>query len=153
VWFVPSLVVEHRESPKERNQLRRHQLNARNELWSVWLRCPWPWLLLVSAYRMAREFTYAWSEGLSWVAREPLWWFAAVKGIAKCCQQRQPIPWAIYYRWMRLERKPLYFAQQLQREFSLSGVGPDGMHDKVGNQSADTIPKLPFGSRSSSSLR
>jgi hypothetical protein len=114
VWFDPGLAVAHRESTRERHLLRRHQLNARNELWSVWLRCPWPWLPLVSAYRMLRQLCGAWSSGPGWTMREPLWWFAAIKGISNCCNKRQAIPWAVYYRWMRLARCPVFSAEDVK---------------------------------------
>jgi GT2 family glycosyltransferase len=117
VWFEPSLVVQHRESSANRLPVRRHHFHARNELWSVWLRCPWPWLPLVSAYRVLRQFLYAWSEGVSWVVREPLWWALAARGYQRCRDLRRPVPWSVYYRWVRLARKPIYSVQELRKKF------------------------------------
>ncbi|HZR18618.1 MAG TPA: glycosyltransferase family A protein [Verrucomicrobiae bacterium] len=153
VWFEPSLVVEHRESPKARDLPRRHQLNARNELWSVWLRCPWPWVPLVSGYRIARQFSYAFSKGFSWVWREPFWWFAAFKGIGKCSQQRQAIPWATYYRWMRLPRKPIYSVEQLQREFPMRRGWAEVVNAQAGRQTPGNASGVPFGTHPNSSIR
>jgi GT2 family glycosyltransferase len=103
-WFEPSLPVRHRCSVRNRSEIRRHHQNARNELWSVWLRCPWPWLPLVSAFRVWRQLRYAMTNGWSWVSREPLWWASALLGVARCAGAREAVPWRTYYRWMRLAR-------------------------------------------------
>lgn len=117
VWFEPTLAVRHHVSKINRRPLQRHQFNARNELWSVWLRCPWPWLAMVSGYRMGRQFVYAWSEGAGWALREPGWWWAALKGWSRCRGIRRPVGWQTYYRWMRLARRPIYTIEKLRREF------------------------------------
>jgi len=117
VWFEPSLVVRHHESPVNRRPLQRHHLNARNELCSVWLRCPWPWLPLVTLYRILRQFVYAGSEGVCWAMREPAWWLGALKRWPQCRRSRQPIVWPIYYQWMRLGRRPIYSVIGLQKDF------------------------------------
>ncbi len=114
VWFEPSLTVRHHMSPSNRESMRRHHLNARNELWSVWLRCPMPWLLFVSAYRVWRQFRYAWSEHLNWAINEPRWWVEAFRGLPHCLKRRSAIPWSVYYRWMRLARHPRYAPQAFQ---------------------------------------
>lgn len=118
VWFEPDMVIRHHYSPLNRDNLWTHQLNARNELWSVWLRCPWPWLPLVSLFRIWRQFRYAWSEGWVWTIREPLWWWSALRGVGKCRAARNPIPWARYYAWMKLGRQPLHDVKEWDREFS-----------------------------------
>lgn len=117
VWFEPSLRVVHRESHVNRDVLRRHQLNARNELWSAWLRCPWPWVALVSLYRIARQFVYACSQGVHWMVREPCWWIAAARGMPRCGTRRDAVRWAVYYQWMRLARKPIHSTQELMAKF------------------------------------
>jgi GT2 family glycosyltransferase len=124
VWFEPSLVVRHHQSSVNRRPIQRHHFTARNELWSVWLRCPWPWLPAVSLYRLLRQFAYACSEGPGWAWREPVWWFNAFKGYSSCHESRQPIPWSIYYRWIRLGRTPAYSAPDLFRRFPL--IQPNG---------------------------
>ncbi|MEY2502809.1 MAG: hypothetical protein QOI07_3143 [Verrucomicrobiota bacterium] len=115
VRFEPSLSVRHHVSEKQREPMKRHHLNARNELWSVWLRCPWPWLPLVSLYRVWRQFRYACTEGIAWVLREPVWWIAALGGFATCLNQRKPISWKIYDRWMRLARMVPLITQSTNR--------------------------------------
>jgi GT2 family glycosyltransferase len=108
VWFEPSQTVRHHVSAKNRGWMRRHHLNARNELWSVWMRCPWPWLPVVSVYRIWRQFRYACTEGASWGLQEPRWWLAAIKGWPQCWKKRAAIPWSVYYGWMRLARHPRF---------------------------------------------
>lgn len=117
VWFEPSVEIVHAQSAVNRRVMRRHHLNARNELWSVWLRCPWPWLPVVTSYRVARQFVYASFQGQEWVIREPSWWWEAFNGIGLCLEQRRAIPWQTYYRWMRLARRPLYTLKDLSVKF------------------------------------
>ena len=105
VRFEPSLRIRHHVSPVQREPVRRHHFNARNELWSVWMRCPFPQLIVVSLFRMGRQFRYACSEGLSWAMREPQWWCSALGGIAACWRHRSPVPWPIYFAWMKLARQ------------------------------------------------
>jgi len=117
VWFEPSLVIRHHLSATHRDHLRRHHQNARNELWSVWLRCPWPQLPFVSAFRVWRQFRYAWRQGITWAIGEPIWWYQALSGIPNCCALRRPVPWHIYFSWMRLARRPLFDKQALRTLF------------------------------------
>jgi GT2 family glycosyltransferase len=132
VWFEPSLTIRHHLSPKNRGWMRRHHLNARNELWSVWMRCPWPWLPIVSLFRIVRQFQYACTEGALWVVNEPRWWFSAVKGIPKCIKCRCTVPWSVYYKWMRLARHPRFAPTafhpreelRLENEIRLPASGP-----------------------------
>lgn len=107
VWFEPSLIVRHHLSAKNRSNLKTHHFNARNELWSVWLRCPMPWLVPVTLFRWFRQFQYAWREGPAWLVREPLWWWRALRGLPVCLKARKPLAWDLYYSWMQLARKPL----------------------------------------------
>lgn len=108
VWFEPSLCIRHRQSPVHREPMRRHQLNARNELWSVWLRCPWALLPVLTAYRLTRQFLYACSEGPQWAVREPFWWAAALRGLPRCWMSRHSVPWSTYVHWLTLARRPTY---------------------------------------------
>jgi GT2 family glycosyltransferase len=117
VWFEPSLVIRHHRTAIGRHPLRVHHQNARNELWSVWIRCPWPWLLIVSAYRVWRQFQFAWTQGPGWGLREPLWWFSALAGTFKCIRERRPVPWRVYLAWMRLARNPAFSFSELRRRF------------------------------------
>jgi GT2 family glycosyltransferase len=106
VWFEPSLSVRHRFSMRERNMLLRHRQNARNEFWSVIMRCPFPYVFAVALYRLIRQFQHAFGQGLRWWTREPLWWVEALAGIPECVRRRRAVSWKRYYGWMRLARKP-----------------------------------------------
>lgn len=117
VWFEPSLVVRHHYSPANRNWLKIHHFHARNELWSVWLRCPWPWLLLVSLFRVIRQLGYASSNGVGWLLREPIWWWSAIQGVGNCWRHRQPVSWRHYLAWMKLARSPLFNRKEWQNVF------------------------------------
>jgi GT2 family glycosyltransferase len=107
VRFEPGLTIRHHFSNTQRSQWRTHQRHARNEFWSVLLRCPAPQIIAVALFRIARQFGYAWKRGLSWVVREPQWWLAALRGIPQCLTQRRPIPWQGYRMWMELVRHPI----------------------------------------------
>lgn len=112
VRFEPSLRVRHHVSAAQRKPIRRHHLNARNELWSVFMRCPFPQLMIVALFRIWRQFCYAWSEGSAWAIREPLWWWSAIFGLPNCLRRRQPIDWPRYYAWMKLARHPIPLAHE-----------------------------------------
>lgn len=117
IWFEPSLTIRHHQSSVQRQPVRRHHQNARNELWSVWMRCPWPQLPIVSAFRVWRQFRYACTEGWRWAMREPIWWLAAIRGLPQCCRNRIPILWPVYYGWMRMARNPITSLMELKRKF------------------------------------
>jgi len=121
VWFEPSLTIRHHRSPVGRLEMRLHHQNSRNELWSVWMRCPWTHLPIVSLFRIWRQFQYACACGPPWVLREPVWWGLALAGALKCLRARRPIAWPIYYSWMRLARSPGFttsdlYASQIQSQ-------------------------------------
>lgn len=107
VWLEPSLIIRHRVSELNRNPVQNAALNARNEFWSVLMRCPWPWLPLVAAFRAVRQFQYAWKKGWPWLASQPSWWLEAAMGIPECFAQRQPTTWRRYLAWMKLARHPI----------------------------------------------
>jgi GT2 family glycosyltransferase len=117
VWFEPSLIVRHHVSLVNRDNLRTHQLNARNELWGVWMRCPWHAVIVVSAYRILRQLLSAIAHGVSWVVREPEWWFRAIRGLITCLRQREAVEWRIYYHWLLLARRPISDRRTLTKRF------------------------------------
>jgi GT2 family glycosyltransferase len=118
VWHETSLTVRHHFTSTQRNEMRVHQRHARNELWSVLLRCPAPQLFFVAAFRAARQFGYAWHRGLDWVVREPQWWLAFLGGIPRCLAARAPVPWPRYLAWMRLLRRPIEDSAEWEARFS-----------------------------------
>ncbi len=106
VRYDTSLVVRHHYSGRNRNELRTHQLHSRNEQWSIWMRCPWPWWPLVSLRRAVGQFLYACKRGPRWMVREPVWWARALAGFFRAWSMRKPVPWAAYRKWMRLLKRP-----------------------------------------------
>jgi GT2 family glycosyltransferase len=119
-WQVrhePSLTIRHHFTTTERNERRTHQRHARNELWSVLLRCPAPQLIAVALFRIVRQFGYAWRRGWDWAVREPSWWLAALGGIPRCLAERQPLPWPRYRAWMELVRSPIISETEWSAKF------------------------------------
>jgi GT2 family glycosyltransferase len=103
-----SLHVRHHYSAAQRNEMRTHHFHARNELWSVMMRCPAPWLVGVGAFRLLRQLGYACARGPRWVAREPAWWLDFLAGLPQCLTQRKPVPWKLYRRWLMLLHEPIF---------------------------------------------
>jgi GT2 family glycosyltransferase len=118
VWYEPSILIFHLASPVERDVIGFHHRHARNEFWSVILRCPLPYCLWVAPYRVVRQFVYAASNGWAWVRKEPHWWASAATGIGQCMKQRRPVPWKIYWNWMILTRRPVARYDELLHRFS-----------------------------------
>lgn len=109
VLFWPGITIRHHYSPAGRNEMNIHHRHARNELWSVLMRCPMPLVVLVIPYRIYSQARYALSRGLGWVIREPLWWSAAVKGIGGILSKRVPVANSCYWRWLKLLRRPMAY--------------------------------------------
>ena len=120
VWFEPTLRVRHYLTASRRQPLSRHHLHARNELWSVWLRCPWPWLPFMVAYRICRQLIFAVSQGFYWAIREPIWWVMAMAGWRNLVKNRRPVPSRVYRAWLRLNREPICNKAELRRIVSES---------------------------------
>jgi GT2 family glycosyltransferase len=102
VLFSPIVIIRHYYSGEVRSELQNHHRHARNELWSVLLRCPFPYVVSVAIYRAATQFGYAWHRGGRWLLREPLWWWSALKGFPWLFRKRQPVHWSAYKKWMSL---------------------------------------------------
>src|SRR5438270_2960075 len=58
VLFSPVVTVRHHYSGQVRSEMRNHHRHSRNELWSVLLRCPFPYVAPVAIYRAATQFGY-----------------------------------------------------------------------------------------------
>src|SRR5437660_11158884 len=102
VLFSPVVTVRHHYSGQVRSEMRNHHRHSRNELWSVLLRCPFPYVARVAIYRAATQFGYACRRGASWAIREPVWWWQAMAGFPDCLAIRDPVPWPRWRRWLRL---------------------------------------------------
>ena len=108
-WIVrrhTALTIRHHYSARNRNEIRTHHLHARNEAWSILLRCPMVALPLLLVRRAAGQFGYACRRGPCWIAREPLWWWQMIKGASAVWAQRRTVGWSAYCRWLRLLRHP-----------------------------------------------
>lgn len=102
VLLSPIVTIRHHYSCRARNEIRIHHRHARNELWSTLMRCPFPFVLAMLAWRVLSQFRYACKRGWSWVVREPAWWWQAITGIPYCLRKRGPVSWAAYTRWLAL---------------------------------------------------
>ena len=102
VLYTPVISIRHHYTRKARSELRNHHRHSRNELWSTLLRCPFPYAFGIMAYHAFSQFRFACTRGLSWVIREPVWWWQALMGIPHCLNKRAPIPWKEYEAWLRL---------------------------------------------------
>jgi len=106
VLFSPVVTIRHHYSGQVRSEMRNHHRHSRNELWSVLLRCPFPYVAPVAIYRAATQFGYACRRGFSWAIREPVWWWQAMAGFPYCLAKRHPVSWTSYKRWLRLPETP-----------------------------------------------
>ena len=126
VRFETSLTVRHHYTGVQRNELRTHQRHARNEIWSVFLRCPAPQCFAVAIFRALRQAVYASRRGGAWLLREPAWWMACIRGLPRCFAQRRPLPWRRYLGWMRLVRKPISDEKTWDRIFGKDAPAKEG---------------------------
>ena len=102
VLFAPIITIRHHYSGQARYEIRIHHRHARNEFWSTIMRCPLPFAAGIAGWRVFSQFRYACNRGLSWVIREPSWWWQALSGIPYCVRKRSPVSWKGYKRWLRL---------------------------------------------------
>jgi len=111
------VTIRHYYTRAQRSELRNHRRHARNELWSVFMRCPAPQLFAVAAFRAARQFGYAEKRGWRWILREPVWWWDALRGLPSCLKQREPLRWSCYRNWMALVRNPIFSETEWAKKF------------------------------------
>ena len=102
VLFSPVITIRHHYSGETREEIRIHHRHARNEFWSTLMRCPFPFVIGIAAWRVFSQFRYACKRGWSWVIREPSWWWQALTGITYCLGKRRPVSWTGYKRWLHL---------------------------------------------------
>lgn len=120
-WQVchdPSFLVRHHYTSAQRSELRTHHRHSRNELWSVLLRCPFPQVIAVAAFRVLRQAGYARKRGWDWLLHEPEWWLEAARGVPQCLRARKPIEWHIYLAWMALVRHPIIERTEWETQFA-----------------------------------
>jgi GT2 family glycosyltransferase len=102
VLFSPIVTIRHHYAGHARDEIGIHHRHARNEFWSTLMRCPFPPVLAMLAWRVFSQFRYAWKRGWSWVVREPRWWAQAVAGVPYFLRKRKPVSWVAYQRWLSL---------------------------------------------------
>jgi GT2 family glycosyltransferase len=102
VVFSPVVTIRHHFSGQTRNEMRNHQRHARNEFWSALIQCPFPYLLALIGYRIFSQLRFASTRGMSWIVREPVWWWQALTGIPYCWKKRHPISWSRYKACLRI---------------------------------------------------
>lgn len=100
VHYFPEITIRHHFSSVRRNEVRNHHLHARNEFWSVMIRCPAPYCILLALYRILSQARYALKRGPNWLIQEPKWWWQAFKSLPQALKQRQPLPWNGYRSWL-----------------------------------------------------
>lgn len=118
VRYETRMHVRHHYTSNQRNELRSHHLQARNELLSVMMRCPAPQLFAVAAFRALRQLEYARHRGWSWLVREPVWWLDFLACLPRCLRSRQPIAWEVYEQWLHLVRQPISTEEEWQLKFA-----------------------------------
>ena len=101
VHYFPEITIRHHFSGVGRNEIRNHHRHARNELWSVVMRCPAPYCIPLLLYRILSQARYALSRGPRWLLQEPKWWWQALLSIPSALQRRQPLPWHGYRAWLQ----------------------------------------------------
>jgi GT2 family glycosyltransferase len=102
VYYSPVVTIRHFFSKENRNEMRTHQRHARNEFWSALIRCPFPYVAALIAYRVFSQFRYACRRGIDWAVHEPAWWWRSLCGASYCLHRRRPIPWHRYKAWLQL---------------------------------------------------
>jgi len=102
VLFSPIVTIRHHYAGRARDEIGIHHRHARNEFWSTLMRCPFPPVLAMLAWRVFSQFRYACKRGWSWVVREPGWWAQAVAGFPYFLRKRKPVSWGAYRRWLSL---------------------------------------------------
>lgn len=106
VYYTSVIIIRHHWSGQSRSRLRNHHLHARNQFWSTLMRCPFPYSVAMIGYRMFFvQFRFACQQGLSWVIREPVWWWQAFKGVPYALRKAKPFSWVNYRRWLSLPDK------------------------------------------------
>lgn len=102
VLYYPEITIRHHWTSNQRSEIRNHHRHARNEFWSTLMRCPFPYLLGVVAWRVFSQARFAAGRGMGWLLREPVWWRSALKGLPEAWRKRRPVTWAGYREWLKL---------------------------------------------------
>lgn len=104
-----NLTVRHHYTQQMRNEGRTHRRHARNEMWSTLMRAPFPMVLALIPYRIFSQGRYAAKRGLSWLVREPQWWWQALCGASTAMRKREPVDKESFKSWIKLLNTPVSF--------------------------------------------
>ncbi len=102
VLYSPVLKIRHHYSGQSRDEIRIHHYHARNEFWSILMRCPLLFAPGMVTWRVFSQFRYAFRRGWAWLLREPAWWLHALAGIRYCLGKRRAVSLTAYRRWLKL---------------------------------------------------
>lgn len=101
VHYFPELTIRHHFSGTGRNEIKNHHRHARNEFWSILMRCPAPYCIPLALYRISSQARYALSRGPAWLIQEPRWWWQALAGSRQALKRRQALKWEGYRAWLQ----------------------------------------------------
>ena len=101
VFHTNCVTIRHHYSSVGRDERQVHQRHARNECWSVFMRCPFPWMPLVVVGKLCSQARFASTRGISWLTYEPRWWIQAIKGLRVVWCKRRAVRWQSYRTWLR----------------------------------------------------
>ena len=83
------ILVYHEWVRRNRNETRTHQMHARNEACSIWMRYPWHLVVPATCVRLWRQFRYGVSRGGLW--SEPRIWWETACMLPRALRQRQSV--------------------------------------------------------------
>jgi GT2 family glycosyltransferase len=97
------ILVWHEFSWLNRNEERTHYYHARNELLSVWMRAPAPYVIPLSLWRMFSQFRYSQRRG--WRTVDFRVWRDTTKMLPLALKHRQPVKSSTLRHWLLLSRR------------------------------------------------
>jgi GT2 family glycosyltransferase len=97
------ILIWHEFSSLNRDEERTHYYHARNELLSVWMRAPVPYIIPLSLWRMFSQFRY--SQQRRWRTIEFRVWFDTLKMLKLALKHRRPVKAATLRRCLTLSRR------------------------------------------------
>lgn len=105
VYFAPIITIRHHWSDQSRSRIRNHHRHARNQIWTILMRCPFPYSIGLIWYKTFTQFGFAATQGIAWVVQEPVWWWQVLAGVPYCLSKAKPVQWEGYKRWLSSPRK------------------------------------------------
>lgn len=103
------ILVWHEFSSLNRNEERTHYYHARNELLSVWMRAPVPYVIPLSLWRMFSQFRYSQRRG--WRTVDFRVWRDAAKMLRLALKHRKPVKAATLRQCLLLSRQAHHLSE------------------------------------------